>query len=192
MAQSFKETAHLKTNINKYEENFQSIDWSSLNKKEDNMSNNETMSDIFEGSSDLKVKIKKLDANATVPKYSKAGDAGLDLTATSIDTSKAPEEYIEYGTGLSFEIPDGYVGLIFPRSSVSTKDLMLANSVGVIDSGYRGEVKFRFRTRGGAEYCIGDKIGQMIILPYPKVQLVEVDELSSSERGTGGYGSTGK
>jgi len=143
----------------------------------------------------LKVKIKKLVPEAVIPKYAKRGDAGQDLVATSMEVT---EDYISYGTGLSFEIPEGYVGLLFPRSSVSKKDLSLANAVGVLDSGYRGEVSFRYkRTTDGNQfrtpkiYNIGDKIGQIIVVPFPEVEFEEVEELSDSERGTGGYGSTG-
>ena len=142
----------------------------------------------------MKVKIKKLDDRAIIPTYAKPGDAGMDITAISI---KFEQNYIEYGTGLSFEIPEGYVMLIFPRSSVSKKDMMLANCVGVLDSGYRGELKFRFKIVCQAGqlmrdyYNPGDKIGQIMIIPYPTIEFEEVDNLSDSERGEGGFGSTG-
>lgn len=140
----------------------------------------------------MKVKIKKLNDSAVIPSYAKQGDACFDLTAISINLT---EKFIEYGTGLAFEIPQGYVGLIFPRSSVTNRDLMLKNSVGVIDSGYRGEIKFRFfkspLPQSAEIYTIGERIGQMMILPVPTVQFEEVDELNNSERAEGGYGSTG-
>ena len=174
----------------------------------------------------MEVKIKKLCENAAIPSYAKPGDAGMDMTATS----KMFDKYgnVEYGTGIAMEIPEGYVGLLFPRSSICKKDLSLANSTGVIDSGYRGEIKFKFKptlsymTFGTCEdihgrdhdsdyfdyvgiigdntrdavipdiYEVGDKIGQIIILPYPHIELTEVSELSTTERGEGGYGSTGK
>ncbi len=149
----------------------------------------------------MKVKIKKLHDNAVIPKYAKDGDAGLDLVATTIN--KDSELYIEYGTGLSVEIPKGYVGLIFPRSSNSNKTLILSNSVGVVDSGYRGEIKLRFKDAFGLggeesmildaqEYTLGDKVGQLVIMPYPEIEFEEVEKLADSERGAGGYGSTGK
>lgn len=140
----------------------------------------------------MEVRIKKLHPDAVIPTYAKDGDVGMDLTATSI--SLDPQGNVVYGTGLAFEIPYGYVGLVFPRSSLSRKDLVLSNSVGVIDSGYRGEVTFKFkRTKSPATgYEVGDRIGQIIIMPYPKIEFVESDELSETERGTGGYGSTGK
>jgi len=114
----------------------------------------------------MKVKIKKLHPDAVIPKYAKEGDAGMDLTAVSreIDVNYMDgDNLITYGTGLAFEIPKGYVGLVFPRSSIYKKDLTLSNSVGVIDSGYRGEVKFKFRNNDYRDYDIGDRIGQIII-----------------------------
>ena len=146
----------------------------------------------------MKVKIKKLSENAVVPKYAHDTDAGLDLVATSIQWDE--DGNFVYGTGLAFEIPKGYVGLIFPRSSNAKKELVLSNSVGVVDSGYRGEVTFKFKPTKEVNtsnpiieiYDIGDRIGQLIILPYPKIEFEEADELSKSERGEGGYGSTGK
>lgn len=144
----------------------------------------------------MQVNIKKLHEDAVIPSYAKDGDAGMDLTATS----KSYDEHgnVVYGTGLAFEIPNGYVGLLFPRSSNTKKDLILGNSVGVIDSGYRGEVVLKFKAalkdqhRMKEIYEIGDRIGQIIIMPYPQVEFVEVDELSSSDRGVGGFGSTDK
>jgi dUTP pyrophosphatase len=93
------------------------------------------------------------------------------------------------------EIPDGMVGLVFPRSSIRNTELMLSNSVGVIDAGYRGELQATFNKLNGLDsiaYNVGDRIAQIIIVPHPIVQIVEVDELSESKRGIGGFGSTGK
>jgi len=141
----------------------------------------------------MKVRIKKLHENAVIPSYAKPGDAGMDLTAVSITViDEKTHGYIEYKTGLSFEIPEGFVGLLFPRSSISNKGLILSNSVGVIDSGYRGEVSMRFKYIKDTEtYNIGERIGQLVIVPVPEIQFEEVTELSETERGTGGYGSTG-
>lgn len=140
----------------------------------------------------VSVKFKKLDPKAVIPKYAKRGDAGLDLTATNASDN---EIYYEYNTGLSVQIPEGYVGLIFPRSSISNYHLSLSNAVGVIDSGYRGEIKFRFKkTNTGPAanyYKVGDRIGQLIIMPYPLVLIEEVTELDDSARGNGGFGSSG-
>jgi dUTP pyrophosphatase len=141
----------------------------------------------------MQVKFKKLRQDAVIPRYAKPGDAGLDLTAThqiSNTTFQAT-----YGTGLALEIPDGYVGLIFPRSSVRNTELTLSNSVGVIDSGYRGEIQFTFNKLNGLDsikYKAGDRIGQLVILPYPAIEPVEADELSTTERGEGAFGSSGK
>lgn len=142
----------------------------------------------------MKVRIKKLNENAIVPEYAKPGDAGLDLTATSYELKDGNHIY---GTGLALEIPKGYVGLIFPRSSNRKTDCYLTNHVGVIDSGYRGEVMLSFKNRDmqalpKKPYNIGDRIGQIIIIPYPKIDFECVDELSTTERGEGGHGSTGK
>lgn len=160
----------------------------------------------------MEVKIKKMHKYAVVPKYAKEGDAGLDLTAVSMSF----DEYgnICYGTGLAFEIPKGYVGLIFPRSSICKEQLLLSNAVGVIDSGYRGEVSFKFKPsmaldeqqcvkldsdklwsvaiRQNDIYKVGDRVGQMIIMPYPNIEFVEVEDLSETQRGDKGYGSSGK
>lgn len=141
----------------------------------------------------MKVKIKKLIPEAVIPQYSKQGDAGLDLVATYIKLEDHNTYgYFEYGTGLSIEIPEGYVGLIYPRSSISNTGMILSNSVGVIDSGYRGEIKVRFKYISGTNYYnVGDKIAQLIIMPYPLIELEEVDELTQTERADGGFGSTG-
>jgi len=162
----------------------------------------------------LKVRIKRLHKDSVLPCYSKNGDAGMDLTATSRIFDK--DGNVSYGIGLAFEIPEGYVGLLFPRSSNCKQDLILSNSVGVIDSGYRGEVMFKFKPSPifagnyieesidtetfdyvglhdeNRYYNVGDRIGQIIILPYPKIEFEEVEELSKTERGIGGYGSSGK
>ena len=138
----------------------------------------------------MKVKVKKLGPEGVIPKYAKDGDAGLDLVATSRRMDKSG--FIEYGTSLAFEIPEGHVGLIFPRSSISKVNMSLTNAVGVVDSGYRGEVRFRFKPSGVGKglYEVGDRIGQLVVMPYPKIDLVVVDELDDSERGEGGFGST--
>lgn len=136
----------------------------------------------------MKIKIKKVHPDAIIPKYAHPGDAGMDVFAVS---KKETEKFVEYGTGLSFEVPLGYAMLVFPRSSVTNKDLMLKNSVGILDSGYRGELFLKFTRFGEEDYKIGDKIGQIMILPFPTVEFEETDELSESSRGTGGFGSTG-
>ena len=172
----------------------------------------------------MEIKIKRLCENAVIPSYAKPGDAGMDLVATSRIFDKYGN--VEYGTGLAIEIPEGYVGLLFARSSISKQDLSFAHAVGVLDSGYRGEIKVKFNPTlsymdlGTTEdvqgiykesntsdfaiitsgiqkdpmedsiYKVGDRIGQIIIMPYPKISFKEVDELSTTERGEGGFGST--
>lgn len=140
----------------------------------------------------MKIKIKKLHDDAVVPSYAKAGDAGMDLTCVDWGTS---ETYVEYDTGLSMEIPEGYVGFLFPRSSVSKTNLVLANCVGVVDSGYRGPVKLRFKELSGppgGRYKVGERVGQIIVMPIPSFEFQEVEELTDTSRGEGGFGSTGK
>lgn len=140
----------------------------------------------------MKVRFKKLHPNAVVPKKAHDSDAGFDLVATSVG--------FEGGcwvchTGLAFEIPEGYMGLVFPRSSIVKKDMSLSNAVGVIDSHYRGEVTGKFRLAGMLEfpkYDVGERFAQLIIMPYPEIEFEESDELSETDRGSGGYGSTGK
>ena len=138
----------------------------------------------------IKLKIKKLNDRAKIPNYAKKGDAGVDLIAT---TTVSNGYFIEYGTDLAMEIPEGHVGYIFPRSSISKTDHYLRNSVGVIDSGYRGEIKVRMSipALGSKNYKNGDKIAQLIIMKLPWVDIEEVDELSETDRGEGGFGSTG-
>ena len=137
----------------------------------------------------MKIKIKKLHPEAVIPKYAHVGDAGMDVYAVS---KEEKSKFIEYGTGLSFELPEDHMMLIFPRSSLSNKDLILTNHVGILDSGYRGELKLRYRKIGDDVYDVGDKIGQIVVVPFPKVEFEEVDELSDTSRGEGGFGSTGK
>jgi len=139
------------------------------------------------------VKIKKLNDLATIPSYSKPGDAGMDLTVTSIISNTSVD--ITYGFGISLEIPQGFVGLVFPRSSVRNYDLLLSNCVGVIDSGYRGELQATFKKTSGLDsisYKIGDRAAQIMLLAYPKIDFIESENLSNSDRGGGGFGSTGK
>lgn len=182
----------------------------------------------------MQVKFKKLHPDASVPQKAHPSDAGFDLVATS----RVFDEYgcATYGTGIAVEIPKGYVGLVFPRSSICKQDIFLTNSVGVIDSGYRGEIMAKFKPDllfcdtpeiGGVGkdendylgsrqedirtqyvthhgrlhdetsflprvYGAGDRIAQLIIIPYPEIEFIEAATLSSSDRGTGGYGSTDK
>lgn len=151
----------------------------------------------------IDVKIRKVHPNAVIPTYAHSGDAGMDVTAVAINVT---DDYIEYDTGLQFQLPPGYVMLIFPRSSNSKKDLLLANSVGVLDSGYTGNLKLRFKRSYKIEnlpsknyrinacnwYEVGDRVGQIMIIPYPEVNFIETEDFEDTERGSGGFGSSGK
>jgi dUTP pyrophosphatase len=138
----------------------------------------------------MQLKIKKIHPNAAIPKYAKDGDAGLDLTAVSWEFLDS--EHIKYNFGVAIEIPKGYVGFVFPRSSCYKQKQILSNCVGVIDSGYRGEISAVMVGTSKERYKILDRVAQIVILPYPEIEFVEVDELSETKRGTNGYGSTGK
>jgi dUTP pyrophosphatase len=139
----------------------------------------------------MKVKIKKLHEDAVIPSYSKAGDAGMDLY--SVRQEQDEHQNCVHYTGLAVEIPEGHVGLIYPRSSISKTSCFLRNSVGVIDSGYRGEIMIKFHCYTNFKvYDVGDRVAQLIIMPYPQVEFEEVEELSNTDRGTGGFGSTGE
>lgn len=137
----------------------------------------------------MRIKLKRLNENAIIPKYAHFGDAAVDLYAAS--KHKDVYQNICYGTGFAVEIPEGHVGLLFPRSSISKKGLRLSNAVGVIDSGYRGEIIVKFDKTGKDEYMIGDRVAQFMVLPLPSIQFVEVGELSDTVRGAGGFGSSG-
>ena len=144
----------------------------------------------------MKINIKKLHSDAVIPTYAKAGDAGMDMYAIANGEADKHGNMV-YHTGIAMEIPDGHVGLIYPRSSVSKTPHSLRNHVGVIDSGYRGEVIFKFGWVESSSietqvYDKGDRIGQIMIMPYPKVEFVEAAYLSETDRGDGGFGSTGQ
>lgn len=169
----------------------------------------------------MKVKIKKVHPDAVIPQYATEFSAGMDLTVIDWKIDEYGNKV--YHTGLAFEIPKGYAGFIFPRSSNAKKNLWLTNSVGIIDADYRGEVTLKYKTTlrimtsfwlrlrmffgkllstddtikvtnvwDNQDYQIGDKCGQIVIMPFPKIEFEEVEELSTTQRGTGGYGSTGR
>lgn len=141
----------------------------------------------------MEVKFKKMCADAQAPTLGTDHSAGADLRAVE-DHRISPAETRLVDTGIAVEIPEGYVGLLFPRSGLSMKTtLRMANSVGVIDSDYRGNVKVGFYNTGSDPVRIekGDRIAQMVIVPYLKCEWVETDDLSDTARGAGGFGSTG-
>lgn len=143
----------------------------------------------------MEIKFKKLSEAAVMPVRAHEGDAGVDLTATRITTeiNECGQLILVYHSDIAVEIPTGYVGLLFPRSSIFKKSLAQTNSVGVIDSGYRGELMVKFRTTTDvvpAMYKEGDRFTQLVIVPYLQYEVVETDELSQTERGSAGYGSS--
>jgi dUTP pyrophosphatase len=143
----------------------------------------------------MKVNIKRLHPNAVIPTYAKEGDAGMDFVATSVISETHTQ--ITYGLGVALEIPNGFVGLVFPRSSIRKTRLQLSNSVGVIDSGYRGELQATFNKitttleNQKNDYKVGDRVAQIMIIPHPSIDFQEVEYLSNTQRGEGGFGSTG-
>ena len=138
------------------------------------------------------VKIKKLHENAVIPKYQTLGSGCFDLTITSVKSQS--KNMITYGTGLSFEIPEAFIGNIYPRSSIIKTGVRLANNVGKIDSDYRGEilVVFDIINQDLPIYEVGERCCQMEIVPIIQVKFEEVSELNESERSNKGFGSSGK
>lgn len=137
----------------------------------------------------LELKFTKLNDQAVTPKRMSEGAAGFDLYATSITRTA---QYVEYGTGIAVEIPQGYAGFLFARSSCSNKGLSLCNGVGVIDADYRGELKVRYYevSQFFGYWGVGERVAQLSILPIETVKLTQVDKLSATDRGNGGFGST--
>lgn len=145
----------------------------------------------------MEVKIKKLKENAVLPTRGSAAAAGYDLYACldSDSVEIKPNTNVKIGTGLSIAVPDGYFGAIFARSGLAAKEnLRPANCVGVADSDYRGEYIVALHNDGEETRIVknGDRIAQLVIMPYLSVEFSEADELSQTERGAGGFGSTGK
>lgn len=140
---------------------------------------------------ELQIKFKRIHPKAQIPKKQHKQDAGYDLTAVSV--SYGVNRQVIYGTGLCVQIPEGYVGLIYPRSSIRKLSLTLSNSVGIIDAGYTGEIQVTFRQHDLSEiYNSGDRVAQLVIEKLVPVEFIEVEELDETERGAGGHGSTGK
>lgn len=140
------------------------------------------------------MKVKRLYEEALLPTKATEGSAAFDLYAYT-EAPLEPCETFKYKTGIALEIPEGSVGLIFPRSGISTKfGIRLSNCVGVIDSDYRGEIIVALHNDGDESYMInrGDRIAQLMIVDIPKIGIEEVAELSDTKRGIGGFGSSGK
>ena len=141
------------------------------------------------------VKFKRLADNAIMPIRGTVGSAGVDLTAIKIttETNEVGEVILVYHTGLSVEIPEGYAGFLFMRSSVSKKPLSMCNAVGVIDSDYRGEIMAKFRTTANivpSVYQVGERFAQLVIMPVANYTIEEAETLGTTERGENGFGST--
>ena len=143
----------------------------------------------------LDLKIKKLNENATIPTYGSTCAAGADLYSCEEEITFLPGETKLVHTGIAMQIPDGYVGLIYARSGIATKrGLAPANKVGVIDSDYRGEIMVALHNHSGEPQKIDakERIAQIVITPYLTVNYIEAEELDDTQRGAGGFGSTGK
>ena len=143
----------------------------------------------------MELKFKRLDDKAVLPIRAHLSDAGLDLTATDItlEPNECGQTVVVYHSGLAVEIPEGHVGLLFPRSSIAKKSMFITNGVGVIDAGYRGEMMAKMHITTDASpaiYKVGEKFAQLVIVEIPSVTVTEVAELSESDRGEGGYGSS--
>lgn len=144
--------------------------------------------------SDITLPIQRLDPAVELPSYAYVGDAGLDLRSAE-DVVLAPHERRLISTGLAIAIPDGYAGFVQPRSGMALKQgLSMANTPGLVDSHYRGELKvcaINLDDEKPIAITRGDRIAQLVILPVPQVTLLEVDQLDETDRGTGGFGSSG-
>ena len=144
----------------------------------------------------MELKIKRLTDDAVLPIRAHKGDAGIDLTCTTItqEVNECGQLIIVYHTGLAMEIPEGFVGLVFPRSSIANKSLTFTNCVAVIDSGFRGELVIKMRSTTDvvpAIYKPGERFAQLVLVQIPEYTIVEAAELSETDRGEGGFGSTG-
>lgn len=141
------------------------------------------------------IKFKRLSDKAIAPVKAHATDAGFDITCVgaTYEINECGQVNLVYHTGLAVEIPEGFFGALVPRSSISKKSISLTNCIGVIDAGYRGEIMGVFRNTSDvipALYKEGERFAQLLILPVPDVQFEESDELSETDRGEGGFGST--
>ena len=140
----------------------------------------------------MEIKYKKVRANAVPPRQGTKGSAGFDLTVCAVERVTTRQNC--YYSGIAVEIPEGYVGLVFPRSSVCRLNDRMCNAVGVIDSDYRGEITGVFDVGywSNRSYNVGDRFAQLVIVKIPTVEYIEAHKLSATERGAGGYGSTGR
>ena len=142
----------------------------------------------------VSIPVKRLDKTLEAPAYAYVGDAGLDLRAAE-NVTLAPFERKLVSCGIAMAIPQGYAGFVLPRSGLAAKHgISIVNAPGLIDSNYRGEIKailVNLDARNAFEIAHGDRIAQLVVMPVPPAQLFEVDELDETERGAGGFGSSG-
>lgn len=141
----------------------------------------------------MKIPVVRLDPGLPLPEHAKPGDAGVDLRAREAG-SIAPGERALVPTGIAVSVPDGFVGLVAPRSGLAIRHgISVVNGPGVIDSGYRGEVAVIIVNLGDVDFAWerGDRIGQLVVVPHVEFEAAEVDELDASDRGSDGFGSTG-
>lgn len=139
------------------------------------------------------VKLKKLNEDAIVPEYAYPTDAGMDLKSSE-EYVLMPNETAMINTGLSIAIPEKFFGGIYSKSGLASRGIIVANSPGIVDTMYRGEVKVLLynRTKAPHQINIGDKIAQLILMPFEQIKFREVEELDETDRKDGGFGSTGK
>ncbi len=139
----------------------------------------------------MKIKFKKLNSNAIIPSFGRAGDAGMDIYCDA-DVVVAPKKIIAVSTGISMELPSGFVALVWDRSGLALKN-GIKTMGGVLDSGYRGEIKIIMTNLSDEKLEIkkGSRVAQMLIQKYEVLDIEVVEELSGSERGEGGFGSSG-
>ena len=142
----------------------------------------------------VKIKFKKLHPDATMPTYATNGSIGLDVRSVDCRYDSEIDAFI-YHTGLAVELPEGYGLFPIPQSRNRKTECYIPNTPGLVDTDYRGEIQLTYKTRDKFNrvqpYSVGDKCGQIVILPCPKVEFVEVEELSETDRGVNGHGSTG-
>ena len=138
------------------------------------------------------IKFKKLHPDAVIPTKAHSTDAGWDLTAISVEEDRK-RDVVTYHTGIAVGLPENHFALLCPRSSVYKHQLQLANGLGIIDQGYHGELIFKFRIVQPhiSRYTVGERVGQLVVVPMPVLEAEEVDELEETERGDGGFGSSG-
>lgn len=141
----------------------------------------------------MKVKFKKLVPEAVIPTKAHPTDAGFDLTAVSVEEDRK-RNIVTYHTGIAVGLPENYFALLCPRSSVYKHQLQLANGFGIIDQDYHGELIFKYRIVQPhiSRYGIGDRVGQLVVVPMPVLGIEEVDELEETERNADGFGSSGR